>query len=141
MSNNISEQKSIAGLRANAAAFIVNLSFFTGLGLLIPIFALIVEDKNSFVRAYSKQTLAITVVTFVSFLLNFIMITEMFVLFMSIKMAIFIYTVNYILRRNVVLFTLYNQKFQSQMIYGMIVILIFFIFGDNLMAKISNGFL
>jgi len=72
MGNNISEQKSIAGLRANAAAFIVNLSFFTGLGLLIPIFALIVEDKNSFVRAYSKQTLAITVVTFVSFLLNFI---------------------------------------------------------------------
>ena len=72
MGNNISEQKSIAGLRANAAAFIVNLSFFMGLGLLIPIFALILEDKNNFVRAYSKQTLAITVLTLVSFLLNFI---------------------------------------------------------------------
>ena len=47
MGNNISEQKSIAGLRANAAAFIINLSFFMGLGLLIPIFALILEDKNN----------------------------------------------------------------------------------------------
>ena len=79
MGNNISEQKSIAGLRANAAAFIVNLSFFTGLGLLIPIVALILEDKNSFVRAYSKQTLAISALTFISFLLNFIIFIGNFV--------------------------------------------------------------
>ena len=73
MNNKISEQKSIAGLKANAAAFLVNLSFFTLIGgLVIPIFALILEDKNNFVRAYSKQTLAITILTLVSFLLNFI---------------------------------------------------------------------
>jgi len=83
MGNNISEQKSIAGLRANAAAFIVNLSFFTGLGLLIPIFALILEDKNSFVRAYSKQTLAISALTFISFLLNFIIFIGNFAFLIS----------------------------------------------------------
>ena len=31
---NPKEEASIGGLRANAAAFIVNLSFFTGIGLL-----------------------------------------------------------------------------------------------------------
>ena len=74
MGNNISEQKSIAGLRANAAAFIINLSFFMGLGLLIPIFALILESENNFVRTYSKQTLAITVLLLVSSLLNFVIV-------------------------------------------------------------------
>ena len=74
MDNNIGEKKSIAGLRANAAAFIVNLSFFMGLGLLIPIFALILESENNFVRTYSKQTLAITVLLLVSSLLNFVIV-------------------------------------------------------------------
>ena len=83
MDNNISEKKSIAGLRAYAAAFLINLSFFAGFrieaasfpiklsfsmgfSLLIPIIALILEQENGFVRAYSKQTLAVTVL-----LLNF----------------------------------------------------------------------
>ena len=71
--NRISEQKSIAGLRANAAAFLVNLSFFTIIGgLIVPIFALILEDKNSFVRSYAKQTLAISVLLIVSGVLNFV---------------------------------------------------------------------
>ena len=73
--NSISEQKSIAGLRANAAAFLVNLSFFTIIGgLIVPIFALILEDKNSFVRSYAKQTLAISVLLIVSGVLNFVII-------------------------------------------------------------------
>ena len=71
--NRISEQKSIAGLRANAAAFLVNLSFFTIIGgLIVPIFALILEDKNSFVRSYAKQTLAISVLLIVSGVLYFV---------------------------------------------------------------------
>ena len=64
MNNKISEQKSIAGLKANAAAFLVNLSFF----------ALILESENNFVRTYSKQTLAITVLLLVSSLLNFVIV-------------------------------------------------------------------
>ena len=73
--NRISEQKSIAGLRANAAAFLVNLSFFTIIGgLIVPIFALILEDKNSFVRLYAKQTLTISVLLIVSGVLNFVII-------------------------------------------------------------------
>ncbi len=73
--NRISEQKSIAGLRANAAAFLVNLSFFTIIGgLIVPIFALILEDKNSFVRSYAKQTLTISVLLIVSGVLNFVII-------------------------------------------------------------------
>ena len=73
--NRISEQKSIAGLRANAAAFLVNLSFFTIIGgLIVPIFALILEDKNSFVRSYAKQTLGIWVLLIVSGVLNFVII-------------------------------------------------------------------
>ena len=73
MNNKISEQKSIAGLKANAAAFLVNLSFFTLIGgLIIPVFALILESENNFVRTYSKQTLAITVLLVVSSLLNFV---------------------------------------------------------------------
>jgi hypothetical protein len=75
MNNKISEQKSIAGLKANAAAFLVNLSFFTLIGgLIIPIFALILESENNFVRTYSKQTLAITVLLLVSSLLNFVIV-------------------------------------------------------------------
>ena len=75
MNNKISEQKSIAGLKANAAAFLVNLSFFTLIGgLVIPIFALILESENNFVRTYSKQTLAITVLLLVSSLLNFVIV-------------------------------------------------------------------
>ena len=73
--NRVSEQKSIAGLRANAAAFLVNLSFFTIIGgLIVPIFALILEDKNSFVRSYAKQTLTISVLLIVSGVLNFVII-------------------------------------------------------------------
>ena len=78
--NRISEQKSIAGLRANAAAFLVNLSFFTIIGgLIVPIFALILEDKNSFVRSYAKQTLALSVVATVSISLNIVIILGTFV--------------------------------------------------------------
>ena len=61
MELNVKEQVTIGGLRANAAAALINLSFFTGLGILIPIIALILETKNQFVRKYAKQTLALSV--------------------------------------------------------------------------------
>ena len=54
MSSNIKEQASIGGLRANAAAALINLSFFLpGLGFLISLLALILETKNQFVRNYA----------------------------------------------------------------------------------------
>ena len=92
MDNNISEQKSIAGLRANAAAFLINLSYFIGLGLFIPIISLILEKENKFVRAYSKQTLAVTVLFFVSTLLNFIIVIGT-ILFFIISIMLFVFQV------------------------------------------------
>ena len=59
---------------ANAAAFIVNLSFFTGIGLLFALGALILEKDNKFVRFYGKQTLALNVIVFLSFLLNLVVV-------------------------------------------------------------------
>ena len=70
MELNVKEQVTIGGLRANAAAALINLSFFTGLGILIPIIALILETKNQFVRTYAKQTLALGMLLFVSVFLN-----------------------------------------------------------------------
>ena len=92
MDNNISEQKSIAGLRANAAAFLINLSYFVGFGLFIPIIALILEKENKFVRAYSKQTLAVTVLFFVSTLLNFIIVIGT-ILFFIIFIILFVFQI------------------------------------------------
>ena len=71
---NAYEEASIGGLRANAAAFIVNLSFFTGIGLLFALGALILEKDNKFVRFYGKQTLALNVIVFLSFLLNLVIV-------------------------------------------------------------------
>ena len=71
---NPKEEASICGLRANAAAFIVNLSFFTGIGLLFALGALILEKDNKFVRFYGKQTLALNVIVFLSFLLNLVVV-------------------------------------------------------------------
>ena len=57
MNSNIKEQRSIAGLRANAAAFLINLAYFLpGINLIVPIVALILENENDFVRNYAKQT-------------------------------------------------------------------------------------
>ena len=54
MDLNIKDQKSIAGLRANAAAFLINLSFFIpGINLIVPIVSLILERDNAFVRNYA----------------------------------------------------------------------------------------
>jgi hypothetical protein len=101
--NRISEQKSIAGLRANAAAFLVNLSFFTIIGgLIVPIFALILEDKNSFVRSYAKQTLAIWVLLIVSGVLNFIIIIGnilYFIIFIVLAILQIIATISSILEK------------------------------------------
>ena len=47
MNSNIKEQRSIAGLRANAAAFLINLAYFLpGINLIVPIVALILENQN-----------------------------------------------------------------------------------------------
>lgn len=101
--NRISEQKSIAGLRANAAAFLVNLSFFTIIGgLIVPIFALILEDKNSFLRSYAKQTLAIWVLLIVSGVLNFIIIIGnilYFIIFIVLAILQIIATISSILEK------------------------------------------
>ena len=101
--NRISEQKSIAGLRANAAAFLVNLSFFTIIGgLIVPIFALILEDKNSFVRSYAKQTLGIWVLLIVSGVLNFIIIIGnilYFIIFIVLAILQIIATISSILEK------------------------------------------
>lgn len=75
MSSNIKEQASIGGLRANAAAALINLSFFLpGLGFLISLLALILETNNQFVRNYAKQTLALGVLLFASILLNVVVV-------------------------------------------------------------------
>ena len=89
MNSNIKEQRSIAGLRANAAAFLINLSYFLpGINLIVPIVALILEGENDFVRNYAKQTLALSVVTVIAFALNIVVILGTFVFF--ILTAIFI---------------------------------------------------
>ena len=80
MDLNIKDQKSIAGLRANAAAFLLNLSFFIpGINLIVPIVSLILERDNAFVRNYAKQTLALSVVATVSISLNIVIILGTFV--------------------------------------------------------------
>ncbi len=62
MNKDVRSQKSIAGLRANVAAFLINLSFFLpGFNIFFPILALIIEEDNNFVREYSKQTLIISI--------------------------------------------------------------------------------
>ena len=80
MDLNIKDQKSIAGLRANAAAFLINLSFFIpGINLIVPIVSLILERDNAFVRNYAKQTLALSVVTVVALALNIVVVLGTFV--------------------------------------------------------------
>ena len=80
MNSNIKEQRSIAGLRANAAAFLINLSYFLpGINLIVPIVALILEGENDFVRNYAKQTLALSVVTVIAFALNIVVVLGTFV--------------------------------------------------------------
>lgn len=72
MSSNVKEQRLIAGLRANAAAFLITISFFMGFGIIFPIIALILEKENRFVRSYSKQTLSLSVLILVGALLNIV---------------------------------------------------------------------
>ncbi len=102
MDNNISEQKSIAGLRAYAAAFLINLSFFIGFSLLITIISLILEKENGFVRAYAKQTLAVTVLLLISASLNFIIVIGnilFFAIFIILSVFQIIATVSSILKK------------------------------------------
>ena len=62
MNLDVKSQKSIAGLRANVAAFLINLSFFIpGFNIFFRILALIIEENNNFVREYSKQTLIVSI--------------------------------------------------------------------------------
>ena len=70
MSSNVKEQRSIAGLRANAAAFLITISFFMGFGIIFPIIALILEKENRFVRSYSKQTLSLSILILVELKLH-----------------------------------------------------------------------
>ena len=87
MDLNIKDQKSIAGLRANAAAFLINLSFFIpGINLIVPIVSLILERDNAFVRNYAKQTLALSVITVVALALNIVIVlgTFIFLIFTAI---------------------------------------------------------
>ena len=119
MDNNTSEQKSIAGLKAFAVAFLINLSFFAGFNvnaavfpinlsfsmgfsLLIPIGALILEQENGFVRAYSKQTLAVTVLLLISTFLNIIIVVGnilFFVIFVILSVFQIIATVSSVLKK------------------------------------------
>ena len=119
MDNNTSEQKSIAGLKAFAVAFLINLSFFAGFNvnsavfpiniifsmgfsLLIPIVALILEQENGFVRAYSKQTLAVTVLLLISTFLNIIIVVGnilFFVIFVILSVFQIIATVSSVLKK------------------------------------------
>ena len=87
MNSNIKEQRSIAGLRANAAAFLINLAYFLpGINLIVPIVALILENENDFVRNYAKQTLALSVITVVALALNIVIVlgTFIFLIFTAI---------------------------------------------------------
>lgn len=76
--SDIKNQVSIGGLRANAVAFITAFSYFIGLGIIFPILILIFEPNNKFVKKYSKQTLAISVIAFLSLALNIILIIGTF---------------------------------------------------------------
>ena len=58
----------------------------------IPIMSLILEKENKFVRAYSKQTLAVTVLLFVSAFLNFIIVIGT-VLFFIIFIILFVFQI------------------------------------------------
>ena len=73
MDLDIKNQRSIAGLRANAVAFLTNLSTFVGVGLIFSLIVLILEPENEFVRKYSKQTLSLNVIIIVALPLNIIM--------------------------------------------------------------------
>lgn len=88
--NEVKNQKSIAGLRANAVAFLVNLSFFSPLAILFSILALILEPNNEFVRKYSKQTLGLSVLLLASSLLNVFIFVGTFVFgVIAIAIAVF----------------------------------------------------
>ena len=73
MDLDIKNQRSLAGLRANAVAFLTNLSTFVGVGLIFSLIVLILEPENEFVRKYSKQTLSLNVIIIVALPLNIIM--------------------------------------------------------------------
>ena len=55
---NPKDEVSIGKLKANIIALISNISILIGMpGIFIPIFILLLEKKNEFVRFYAKQTL------------------------------------------------------------------------------------
>lgn len=75
MKKDVKEQKTIGGLRANALAFLVNLSaFIMGIGIIFSLIILIIEPNNEFVRKYSKQTLILSILGIVALPLNIIAI-------------------------------------------------------------------
>lgn len=72
--SDIKNETSIGGLKATAVAFIVVISyFFTVFGIILPILILFLEQKNEFVRHYSKQTLAALLVSIIALPLNLIL--------------------------------------------------------------------
>ncbi|AMD94319.1 hypothetical protein [Leptotrichia sp. oral taxon 847] len=72
MGLDIKEQRSVGGLRANAVAFLVNLSTFAGVGLIFSLIVLILEPNNEFVRKYAKQTLSVNVIAIITLPLNIV---------------------------------------------------------------------
>lgn len=73
------DQESLGGLKANIVAFLTNLSFFVGGGLLFPIFVLIFEKNNEFVRKYAKQTLTLSIIIIIGSVLNLLIIIGTFI--------------------------------------------------------------
>ena len=93
MGLDIKNQRSIAGLRANAVAFLVNLSTFVGVGLIFSLIVLILEPDNEFVRKYSKQTLSLNVITIVALPLNIIMKIGTFLFIIVIAIVLILQTI------------------------------------------------
>lgn len=72
-----SNNKNFAGFNDNALAFLVSLSFFLGLGILLPVIILLISKEakeNDLVNHYAKQTFVLSVVVSLSILLNLIII-------------------------------------------------------------------
>lgn len=88
--NDVKKQKSIAGLRANVVAFLVNLSFFSPLAVIFSILALILEPNNEFVRKYAKQTLSLSVLLYVSVVINVVFVIGTFIFgIIALTLAVF----------------------------------------------------
>ncbi len=76
-------EETIGGLRANALAFIVNISFFLGFGIFASIAVLILEKENKFVRFYAKQVIALSIISIITITFNLIILLGYFLFILS----------------------------------------------------------